>query len=117
MISAPIPMTSRGVIALTEPYVPTGMNAGVSTVPRAKVRRPRRPSPSVAWIANWREVIRPLSRVWSGPAQTVYRSRAPRQDQHRVAIREEAVVLFDRMPVGVEDRLAPGQCRHQHQQG
>ncbi len=39
-------------IALTEPYVPTGMNAGVSTVPRANVMRPRRAVPSVASRSN-----------------------------------------------------------------
>src|SRR5471030_261683 len=42
MISAPVATISRGSMPLTVPYVPTGMKAGVSTVPRGKVKRPRR---------------------------------------------------------------------------
>ncbi len=36
-ICAPSPLSSSGVIALTVPYVPTGMNTGVSTTPRAQL--------------------------------------------------------------------------------
>ncbi len=36
---------SRGNIALTDPYVPTGMKAGVSIVPRGNVICPRRAAP------------------------------------------------------------------------
>ena len=38
--------------AFTEPYVPTGMNAGVSIVPRGNVMRPRRARPSVVCRSN-----------------------------------------------------------------
>jgi hypothetical protein len=46
-ICAPLSVSSSGVIAFTVPYVPTGMNAGVSTSPRANDMRPRRARPSV----------------------------------------------------------------------
>src|SRR5690242_13526605 len=48
MIEAPAPSNSWGVIPLTAPSVPTGMNAGVSTTPWGVVSRPRRAWPSVA---------------------------------------------------------------------
>ena len=47
-ISAPVWRSIAGVIALTVAAVPTGMKAGVSTVPWALCRRPRRAAPSLA---------------------------------------------------------------------
>ncbi len=38
------------------------------------------------------------------------------QDQHRVAVGEEAVALAHRLPVGPQDRLAAGEGGNQHQQ-
>src|SRR5258708_36486538 len=52
MISAPASSTSRNVIALTAPRVPTGMNAGVCTAPCGVVRTPRRAFPSVCVTRN-----------------------------------------------------------------
>ncbi len=48
MISAPVDRTASAVIALTVAAVPTGMKAGVSTVPCAVWMRPRRARPSLA---------------------------------------------------------------------
>jgi hypothetical protein len=45
MICAPVPRTWRGVTPLIEPAVPTGMNAGVSTVPCGVCNRPQRAAP------------------------------------------------------------------------
>src|SRR6516165_1564954 len=59
MICAPVSTTARGVMPLTEPYVPTGMNAGVSIVPRDSVMRPRRAGPSEATSSNFNAVIAP----------------------------------------------------------
>ena len=42
IIWAPISFSSSGLIALTEPYVPTGMNVGVSIWPWLRVSVPRR---------------------------------------------------------------------------
>src|SRR4029079_12794964 len=52
MICAPTASSSAGDIALTLPYVPTGMKIGVSTAPCASTRRPRRARPSVAVTEN-----------------------------------------------------------------
>ena len=51
-ICAPSSSSSRGAIALTVPYVPTGMNTGVSTSPCASESRPRRARPDVASSLN-----------------------------------------------------------------
>src|SRR5450759_704178 len=48
MISAPASSTSRWVIPLTAPRVPTGMNAGVWTVPCGVTSTPRLAEPSVS---------------------------------------------------------------------
>ena len=55
----PVSRTDSGSIALTVPYVPTGMNAGVSTVPRGKFRRPRRAAPSVPRVSKRSRLTRP----------------------------------------------------------
>src|SRR5215469_14195853 len=48
----PVAATPSGVIALTVPAVPTGMNTGVSTGPCAVTSRPRRAAPSRADTSN-----------------------------------------------------------------
>ena len=52
MIRAPSPSSSSGVIAFTVAWVPTGMNAGSSTAPRANDARARRASPSLDSTVN-----------------------------------------------------------------
>ncbi len=47
-ISAPSDRTSSGVSPVTEPRVPTGMKAGVSTRPCGVVKAPRRALVSVS---------------------------------------------------------------------
>src|SRR5436190_3214445 len=51
MISAPASSTSRKVIPFTAPRVPTGMNAGVCTVPCGVSSTPRRAAPSL-WVTR-----------------------------------------------------------------
>ena len=70
------------VIALTVAAVPTGMKAGVSTVPKAVVRRPRRAAPS---------------RRQQVEADHGVRSAV---EQAGVAIAEEAKALGDGVGVG-----------------
>ena len=56
MMLAPTSSRSRGVIALTAPWVPTGMKTGVSIAPCAVVSTPRRAAPS-RWVrVNGRRV-------------------------------------------------------------
>lgn len=52
MIWALISCSSRGWIAFTVPYVPTGMKIGVSTTPWLSFTRPRRAWPSVVSSSN-----------------------------------------------------------------
>ena len=52
MISAPLDLTSSGNIAFTVAPVPTGMKAGVRTMPRGVVMAPVRATPSCAFSAN-----------------------------------------------------------------
>ena len=47
-IVAPASSSCAGVTPLTEPWVATGMNAGVSTTPWGVVSRPRRAPPGLA---------------------------------------------------------------------
>jgi hypothetical protein len=54
-------LTSSGRIALTVAAVPTGMNAGVRTSPRAMTIVPLRAAPSVARIAKEKRVMGPLA--------------------------------------------------------
>src|SRR5829696_8801558 len=49
MIWAPIASRSRCSAALTDPCVPTGMNAGVCTTPCGVSNSPTRAVPSVEW--------------------------------------------------------------------
>src|SRR4051794_4640479 len=57
MMSAPLPRTSAGFIALTVAAVPTGMNAGVRISPRCMAITPVRAAPSVAAIVKAKRVM------------------------------------------------------------
>src|SRR3954464_13234730 len=72
------------------------MNAGVSTAPCASPRRPRRAFAEV---------------------ERILKSRSAPLDQHGVAVREEAVALVDRVPVGLEDVLLAGEGADEHEKG
>ena len=52
MMSAPVPRTWSIYMAFTVPPVPTGMKAGVRTVPRGIEISPRRALPSLARSLN-----------------------------------------------------------------
>src|SRR5262245_2156931 len=101
------------------------MNAGVSTVPRGKDRRPRRAAPSVAWSWNcsrdmerwgpagprivadrWRiRAAGPEKRpAWplQPPSARLLPCPVRPPQQHRVAVGEEAVALRHRVAVGLE---------------
>ncbi len=56
--SAPTLFRSAGESVRTVPCVPTGMKAGVSTVPRGKTSVPARAAPQVAWIVKSNMSIR-----------------------------------------------------------
>src|SRR5215813_1908104 len=77
------------------------MKAGVRTTPRAVMISPTRAAPSVA-----------ISRNEKGRAMTVYLS----EQQASVAIRVEAVIVRDRMLVGVAHHLEPAEGADQHKQ-
>src|SRR5579864_18955 len=84
MISAPVAATSSGRIALTLAAVPTGMKAGVSTVPCAVTSRPRRAAPSRARRVNAKPLI--PRRASAGAAQDEHHDAALFQDLARLTI-------------------------------
>ena len=57
MMSAPLAFTSSGNMALTVAPVPTGMKAGVRTMPRGVVIAPVRAAPSCAFRANEKALL------------------------------------------------------------
>src|ERR1043166_5967294 len=54
-MSQPAAVRSPGVSVFTEPAVPTGMNAGVSTSPWDVVKRPARAPVDGSWASSWNE--------------------------------------------------------------
>src|SRR5258708_1697467 len=56
-MSAPAARTVSGASPFTVPCVPTGMNAGVATVPCGVISSPQRAAPSVASRRNKNVVI------------------------------------------------------------
>src|SRR5512137_1689234 len=57
-MAAPSSTRSRGESVFTLPAVPTGMNTGVSMIPRGVSRRPRRAAPSSA--RSWKRITAPF---------------------------------------------------------
>src|SRR5258706_4735966 len=102
-ICAPTACRSSGLMALTVPYVPTGMKTGGSMLPWAKVKRPRRASPSLDRISNF----------MSGGRALV---RAGAIDQHGVAVAEKPVFVVDCVLVCMPYMLDTRKGADQHQQ-
>src|SRR6478752_2458912 len=106
------------------------MKAGVSIVPRGKLRRPRRAAPSV-WLISYFMAVSSFcgacrvgngsaekTAAWAGtPSRLDRRAFARRPDQHRVAVGEEAIAFAHRMRVSGEHALAARERGDQHQQG
>src|SRR5690606_18655362 len=99
MMSEPRSRTWSRYMALTVPAVPTGMKAGVRTVPRGMESSPRRALPSVARSRNEK------SSVMIGP-----------EKQAGIAIGIESVAAPDRMGIGVLHPLQPAKGGNQHEQ-
>src|ERR1700730_11313439 len=108
MISAPASSTSRNVIALIAPRVPTGMNAGVCTVPCGVRRTPRRAHPSVRVTVNPKDMA-----GWY--ADIVKRLRVGvlyggRSGEHEVSLASAASVfahldrkVYEPVPIRIEE--------------
>src|SRR4051794_20519662 len=109
------------------------MKAGVSTVPRANVMRPRRAVPSVVRSSkcmSWFPVIPAKAGTWClseakakalgfrfrGNDEWGCASCISRPDQRRIAVRKKAIALLDRMTIRRQHRLAPGERADEHQQ-
>src|SRR5512133_2073926 len=97
---APAAVTISGVNALTEPAVPTGTKAGVSTVPCAVVSTPARALPSVA-----------VSRNISGRSR-----RFAAFEQASVPIGVEPIARADGVAIGSSHALGAGEGAGQHEQ-
>lgn len=57
----------------------------------------------------------PLNCLYLKPKNLGSRSLIPSQDQHAVTVAEEAVLLFDRLSVGLKDQLTPSQSTDEHE--
>ena len=99
---APISFSSSGAIALTEAWVPTGMNIGVSKVPWGAVICPKR-APVCFFFLIKLQV----------PAGLAVKN-AFLLNKHRVTEAKEAVLFCHRMLVGVEDGFSARKGRHKH---
>src|SRR5688572_7751742 len=99
MMSEPRSRTWSMYMALTVPPVPTGMKAGVRTLPRGIDTSPRLALPSVASILN------PKMSVMIDP-----------EKQARIPIGVEPVVVPDGVGIGGAHALQPGEGRNQHEQ-
>src|SRR5260370_30705916 len=113
---APMSRRSRGVIALTVPYVPTGMKIGVGTSQCASAIVPARAFPSL--LSSLKVIVEP--RAGYAPAREVGSLHSPPAresssapparscDQHRVAVAVKPIAVFDGVVIGGEDALASG---------
>src|SRR6185295_11560191 len=115
MICAPRSSRSRCVIALTAPRVPTGMKAGVSTVPCGVRSRPSRASASVRVSSNEHSAIPPrtsrLGLLYSGKVKRlrVGVHYGGRSGEHEVSLASAASVFanldrtrYDPVPIKIE---------------
>src|SRR4051794_17969956 len=108
MMLAPIARTSSGCSVFTVAFVPTGMNAGVGMSPCAVWTVPARAAPSVA--SRVKQVIR------NSVGARLQPSFDTLQNQHRIAEGVEPVLLLDRDPVEVANRIDAGECHHEREQ-
>jgi len=76
MICVPVPRSWSGVTPLTDPAVPTGMNAGVCTAPWGVVNTPRRADPAVAVTSkrNTPLMLNDAAQTRNGPRRDPCRS-------------------------------------------
>src|SRR5215470_8808585 len=98
-MSVPQARTSSGRMPFTVACVPTGMNAGVRTMPCGVVSSPQRAAPSVAM--SRKELLSGMG----GPEQ-----------QTRVAVGIETIVRRHGVGVGAPHGVEPGKGRDQHEQ-
>src|ERR1700720_4661718 len=99
-MSVPPARTSAGRMPLTVAWVPTGMNAGVRTMPCGVASSPQRAAPSVAMRRK------KLLSDMRGPEQ-----------QTRITVGIEAIVRSDRVGVDALHGVEPGESCDQHEQG
>src|SRR5260370_33676424 len=98
MICAPSSSRMSCGTAFTDPAVPHGIKAGVSTTPCAVSMRPRRAAPETAWIENGRVTEAFYSRHPSDPFvrrrvhQPPKRTRGPGKTHAREEISKKAVL-------------------------
>src|SRR5712692_2150732 len=112
-MSVPSARTSSGRIALTAAWVPTGMNAGVRTVPCAVLISPSRARPSV--LCSWNEKLGILK---SATALGGCRDILPAAEQQAgIAVGIEPISGVDRVGIGALHDLEAGKRRDQHEQG
>src|ERR1700746_3960000 len=99
-MSAPVARTASGSRPLTVACVPTGMKAGVATVPWGVMISPRRAAPSVAIRRNWK----------AGIGTLVLRT----EQQAGVPVGIEAIACRDGMRIGLLHHLQATEGRDQH---
>src|SRR5215472_217651 len=109
MICAPQRWRSSGPTALTLPALPTGMKAGVSTAPQRVCNRPRRAPVRASWWMSSKRTNPEVSEAFIGAPLI--------RDEHRVAVREEAVAELRGLGVSAKHPLSPEEGAHQDEKG
>src|SRR5215831_17797151 len=112
MMSAPVPRTWSMYMAFTVPPVPTGMKAGVRTVPRGMTISPRRAMPSVASRRNPK--LSGIIFLVAAKASSMLISSS--KEQARIAIGVEAITFLDRVSIGRAHRFQPRKSGDEHEQ-
>src|SRR5215472_1830509 len=109
MICAPQRWRSSGPTALTLPALPTGMKAGVSTAPQRVCNRPRRAPVRASWWMSSKRTNPEVSEAFIGAPLI--------RDEHRVAVRKEAVTEPHGFGVSGKHPLPPEEGAHQNEKG
>src|SRR2546423_15600323 len=106
-------MRSSGSSALTVARVPTGMNAGVSTLPCGVEKTPARAAPAVPAISNEKSIVIEPNKT----CQTDGARRSVSDHRHCITIRIQSVPLGDCFLIRPHGEIVPGEGSDEHDEG
>src|SRR2546423_6114359 len=103
-------MRSSGSSALTVARVPTGMNAGVSTLPCGVEKTPARAAPAEPAISNEKSIVINPNKT----AQSDGPRRSASDNRHCITIRIQSVPFGDCFLIRPHGEIVPGEGRDEH---